>query len=69
MGDNSKSVPVPGSILDTKESISRFARSIPRQKQSKSRVKVFEADQFKIEQPMASFAKQHVKITFDKEVG
>jgi len=39
---NGKSVPVPGLILDTKEKVRRFARSIRRQEQSKMRIKIAE---------------------------
>ena len=42
-------VKVPGLILDTEESIRRFARSIKRQEQSKRRLKEYDPAEFKVE--------------------
>jgi acyl-CoA hydrolase len=46
--DNGKSVPVPGLILETEESIRRFARSVKRQEQARSRSKDFEPSHFRM---------------------
>lgn len=47
-----KNVPIPGLILDTKDSIRRFARSIIRQAESRSRVQRFTPEEFEIEEYM-----------------
>jgi acyl-CoA hydrolase len=44
------SVPVPGLILDTEESVRRFARSLRRKEQSRLRVKNFDPAGFRIEE-------------------
>ncbi len=54
-----KSVPVPGLILDTKESVRRFARSIRRQEQSKVRNSRFKPSEFKLEEYLNGIAKEH----------
>ncbi len=54
-----KSVPVPGLILDTKESVRRFARSIRRQEQSKMRNSRFKPSEFKIEEHLDLIAAKH----------
>jgi len=56
---NGKSVPVPGLILDTKERVRRFARSIRRQEQSKIRSSRFKPSEFKIEEHIEMIAAQH----------
>lgn len=56
------SVPVPGLILNTKESVRRFARSIDRQKQAKIRGKNFNPREFKIEQYLELLADYNAKI-------
>jgi uncharacterized protein (TIGR00369 family) len=45
-----KNAKVPGLILDTKQSIRRFARSIARQEQSKNRSTKFKPSEFKVEE-------------------
>lgn len=47
--ENGKNVPVPGLILNSVESIRRFARSITRQEQSKKRSNRFKASEFVLE--------------------
>lgn len=59
-----QSTPVPGIILDTEESIRRFARSIARQKQAKTRMESFEPDQFELKEHLESLSKQNVKLEF-----
>lgn len=56
--EEGKSVSVPGLILDTEESVRRFARSLTRQEQARSRSKNFEPSQFKIEEYL-ELIKQH----------
>tara|TARA_X000000950_G_C13673108_1_gene560775 strand:- start:49 stop:639 length:591 start_codon:yes stop_codon:yes gene_type:complete len=60
--ENGKSVPVPGIILTTKESIRRFARSIVRQQHSKKRTSRFNEDVFKTEEYMHLFEGSNSKI-------
>ena len=45
-----KSVPVPGIILDSVDSIRRYARSIRRQEQSKIRTGNFDRSKFKVDE-------------------
>ena len=47
--ENGKNVPVPGVILNNKNKIRRFARSIARQEQAKNRTTAFKPSEFKIE--------------------
>lgn len=60
--DNGKSVPVPGLILDSEESVRRFVRSITRQEQAKSRSKKFDQDQFKMEEHLHLIASQNAEL-------
>ena len=60
--ENGKNVPVPGLILDTKESVRRFARSIVRQEQSKKRSNRFKASEFKIEEHLEVMKTQNAKL-------
>ncbi|MEQ9310039.1 MAG: acyl-CoA thioesterase [Balneolaceae bacterium] len=57
-----KSVSVPGLILDSEESVRRFARSITRQEQSKKRLDSFKPSEFKIEDYLEIVQKQNVKL-------
>ena len=54
-----KSVAVPGLILDTKESVRRFARSIRRNEQSKKRRNNFKPSEFKLEEHLEMIAERH----------
>jgi uncharacterized protein (TIGR00369 family) len=65
--DQGRSVPVPGLILDTTESVRRFARSIARQAQSRSRMRSFDTDQFKLSKHLPSLAGQNAKIEMNDE--
>ncbi|ULC58861.1 acyl-CoA thioesterase [Flaviramulus sp. BrNp1-15] len=60
--EHGKNVPVPGLILDTKESVRRFARSIVRQEQSKKRSNRFKASEFKIEEHLEVMKTQNAKL-------
>ncbi|MEZ4887858.1 MAG: acyl-CoA thioesterase [Chitinophagales bacterium] len=54
-----KSVPVPGLVLDTEDSIRRFVRSIKRQEQAKIRVKSFTPEEFKLEEYLELIGQQN----------
>jgi len=60
--EHGKNVPVPGLILDTKQSIRRFARSIARQEQSRTRSSKFKSSEFKIEEHIELIKSQNAKI-------
>ncbi|AUS04184.1 acyl-CoA thioesterase [Pseudotamlana carrageenivorans] len=60
--DQGNNVPVPGLILDDKQSIRRFARSIARQEQSKSRTSTFKASEFIMEEHLTLLKNQNAKI-------
>lgn len=62
--ENGKNVPVPGIILDSEQSIRRFARSIRRQEQAKKRSNSFKASEFKIEEHIELIKTQNAKIEF-----
>lgn len=57
-----KSVPVPGLILNSEESIRRFTRSISRQKQAKQRRESFHASEFKLEAYIEQIQNQNARI-------
>ncbi|APZ47866.1 acyl-CoA thioesterase [Polaribacter reichenbachii] len=60
--DDGKSVPVPGIILTSEESIRRFARSIVRQQHSKKRTSRFNEESFNMEEYMHLFEDSNSKI-------
>ncbi len=60
--DNGKNVPIPGIILNTKDSIRRFSRSITRQEQAKTRSNRFKASEFKISDHLELLKNQNTKI-------
>lgn len=62
--ESGNSVPVPGLILDSEESIRRFARSIARQKQAKSRSMDFKPAQFHAKEHLADLSTQNAKVIF-----
>jgi len=57
-----KSVPVPGLILNSKDSIRRFARSINRQSQAKQRREDFKVSEFKLEEHLQEIENQNARI-------
>lgn len=59
-----KSVGVPRLILDTEESIRRFARAIKRQEQSRIRDKRFNASEFKVEEYIKMVADYNAQLTY-----
>lgn len=60
--EKGKNVPVPGLILDTEQSVRRFARSIARQDQARKRSSNFKASEFKIEEHLELIKTQNAKI-------
>ncbi|MEC3908371.1 acyl-CoA thioesterase [Tamlana sp. 2201CG12-4] len=64
--ENGRNAPVPGLILDSEQSIRRFARSIARQDQAKKRSTKFKSSEFKIEEHMEILKKQNAKIELTK---
>lgn len=57
-----ENVPIPGIILDTKNKVRRFARSIARQEQAKNRTTAFRTSEFKMELYLDSLQGQNAKI-------
>lgn len=47
--EHGKNAQVPGLILKTKDDVRRFARSIKRQEQAKTRVSTFKSSEFQID--------------------
>ncbi|MFI1771561.1 acyl-CoA thioesterase [Thalassobellus citreus] len=62
--ENGKNVPVPGIILDDEQSVRRFARSIKRQEQARTRSNSFKASEFKMEEHIELVKTQNAKIDF-----
>lgn len=60
--ENGKNVEVPGLILDTVESVRRFTRSIQRQEHTKTRVKKFLPEEFKLEEHLDVVKNHNAKI-------
>lgn len=60
--ETGKNVPVPGLILNSEETVRRFARSIARQEQARNRSNNFKASEFKIEEHLEALKKHNVKI-------
>lgn len=56
--------PVPGLILDSEESIRRFARSLKRQKDGRLRDSTFSSEEFKVEDYLAELKGKNAQITF-----
>jgi len=60
--DHGKNAKVPGLILDSKNSLRRFARSIKRQEQSKKRGESFKSSEFVVEDYLELISKHNAKI-------
>lgn len=60
--DAGETTPVPGLILDSEESIRRFARSIARQQQAKDRRNRFDDTTFKVADHLHRFVDQNARI-------
>lgn len=58
-GHNTK---VPGLILNSKDSVRRYARSIARQEQAKNRVSAFKSSEFVLEMHLSKLEGQNVKV-------
>lgn len=63
--DEGKSVPVPGLILDSEEAVRRFARSIKRQEQSRTRKKGFEPSEFQLNEHLDLVKQHNVKVVLE----
>lgn len=63
--EKGNNVKVPGLILDTSDSIRRFARSLTRQEHSQQRVDLFNDADFKVEEYVDMLKSHNVKITLD----
>jgi len=59
-----ESVPVPGLILDSIESIRRFVRSIRRIEQGKIRVKRFQDSEFKVDEHLKFLEGRNAKVSY-----
>jgi len=57
-----KNAPVPGLILDTEQSVRRFARSMARQEQSRKRSSRFNASDFKLEEHLDIVKSQNARL-------
>ena len=62
--DQNNNVAVPGLILNTEESIRRFARSIYRQAQSRERNLSFQKENFIVQEYVDKLATQNAKVEF-----
>jgi len=65
--ENGKNVKVPGIILNTEQSIRRFARSIARQEQARKRSNKFKASKFKIDEYLDILKNHNTKIELTKK--
>ncbi len=63
--ETGKSVPVPGLILDTEESVRRFTRSIQRQHQAQERRQNHNDDEFRLEDHLQDVEGQNAQIAID----
>uniref|UniRef100_UPI004047470E acyl-CoA thioesterase n=1 Tax=Mariniflexile sp. TaxID=1979402 RepID=UPI004047470E len=52
--EHGNNAPIPGILLDTNDKVRRFARSIARQEQAKSRTSAFKTSEFKMEACLGS---------------
>ena len=60
--EHGKSVPVPGLILSTKESVRRFTRSIRRMEQAKIRDGEFKPEDFNMEEHLALLEGRNARV-------
>lgn len=63
--ENGRGKQVPGLILENEEMVRRFARSIRRQEQAKTRDQSFKEGYFKMEEYLDSLAEHNVKLELD----
>jgi acyl-CoA hydrolase len=61
--EDGKTTPVPGILLESEESIRRFARSIERQKQIKTRSRAFEAENFQLDKHIHKLKGHNAQIS------
>jgi len=60
--EDGKNTKIPGLILDTEQSVRRFARSIARQTQTRKRSSNFKESEFKVEEHIELIKTQNAKI-------
>jgi uncharacterized protein (TIGR00369 family) len=60
--ENGKNAPIPGIILDSEQRVRRFARSIIRQEQSRTRSNQFKSSEFKMKEHLEFIKTQNAKI-------
>lgn len=65
--ENGNNVKVPGIILDSKNKVRRFARSIARQEQAKNRTTAFRTSEFKMELYLDSLKNQNAVLQITEE--
>ena len=65
--ENGKNVPVPGVILNNKNKIRRFARSIARQEQAKNRTTAFKTSEFKMEEYLDTIKNQNAVVDLESK--
>lgn len=65
--ENGKNVPVPGVILNNKNKIRRFARSIARQEQAKNRTTAFKTSEFKMEEYLDTIKNQNALVDLESK--
>jgi uncharacterized protein (TIGR00369 family) len=63
--DSGKSVPVPGLILNSEESVRRFVRSISRQNQAKQRSEIFNVSEFKVGEHLKEIEDQNARLELE----
>ncbi|MBT8394432.1 MAG: acyl-CoA thioesterase [Flavobacteriaceae bacterium] len=65
--ENGNNATVPGIILDTKNSIRRFSRSIVRKEQSKKRINAFKSSEFKMDTYLELLKTQNALLKFSEK--
>lgn len=65
--EHGKNVPVPGLILDSVESIRRFARSLKRQKDGRLRDSTFSSEDFKVEDYLDQLRDRNAQISYQMD--
>ncbi len=65
--EQGKNTAVPGLILDSKESIRRFARSLKRQKDGRLRDSTFSSEEFKVQDYLHELIGKNAQITYQEQ--
>lgn len=64
-GENGKNAAIPGLIVDSKQGVRRFSRSIRRKEQTKKRSSRFESSKFKMDEHLPLLENQNIKLNLD----